>query len=151
MRLILCLVLLATPALACSPSMDAVNRPYSAKLSATAFLGKVTHVTQPEWQKPGQVTFEVLASHGDPRVGTSVTEPYGDYGTCGRLGFAVGQTWVYSGDSPFGASMQPTAADFGEAPNQDFAALIKRIGQRLDPPPDAQDHAAEAVNLSPNQ
>ncbi len=133
--LALLLVLLTTaPALACRPSAAWLQRPFMQKLTGTVFLGKVTAATESTWEQPGSVTFTVLASKGDPAVGQSLTFPTKDYGTCGKYSFHTGETWLYAGDGPFGATMQPTAADLGADGGKDFTALIARIRQRLEPP-----------------
>lgn len=132
--LTLLLVLLTVPAFACRPSAAWLQRPFTQKLSGTVFLGKVIAATASTWERPGSVTFTVLASKGDPAVGQSVTYPTKDYGTCGKYNFQTGEVWLYAGDGPFGATMQPTAADLGADGGKDFGALIERIRQRLEPP-----------------
>ncbi len=127
----LSLILLAAPTWACSPPVDYLQQSLTQKLSGTAFLGQVVAATPAEWQKPGNVTFEVLASRGDPAVGQTVTFPVQDHGTCGKFTFHAGEIWLYSGDRPFGATLQPTVADLGADGGKDFAALIERINQRL--------------------
>ena len=124
--------LLTVPALACTVSQEWVNLPYSQKLSPTAFLGKVISVTPVAWGKPGEVSFTVLSSHGTPEPGTAITVKHQDYGTCGTLPFAVGQVWLYSDDSTFGASLQPTEADLGPDSGKDFEKLLARIIHRLE-------------------
>lgn len=129
--LTLLFILLTLPAWACSPSLDYLQKPYQQKLSGSAFLGKVTAATEASGQRPGAVTFTILASRGEPAVGATETHPVQEYGTCGKYSFHIGEVWLYSGDEPFGATMQPTAADLGDDGGKDFAALIERINQRL--------------------
>lgn len=127
-------ILLAMPAWACSPSLDYLQKSYQQKLSGSAFLGKVTAATDATQQQPGAVTFEVLSSRGEPAVGTSVTYPVQDHGTCGRFIYHVGEVWLYAGDGPFGGTVKPTSADLGADDGKDFNALVARIGQRVDAP-----------------
>lgn len=128
---ILMIALLVKPIFACQPYAD--QRTFVQRLSASAFLGRVSAVTPAEWQKPGAVTFVVLTSNGEPAIGKTVTYPYRDYGTCGKFTFNVGEVWLYSDDTPLGGTLKPTAADRGSDGGKDFAALIDRIGHRIGP------------------
>lgn len=123
------------PALACSPNMEWVNKPFIEKVGndQDIFLGKVLEVTPAAWENPGTVVLQVLSSRGVQKIGETVKLPYEDYGTCGNLGFETGEVWLYAGGGPFDPSLQPTASDLGDDNGADFEALLKRIGARLNP------------------
>lgn len=129
------LILAGFPALACSPNVEWINRPFIEKVAGNSeiFLGKVLEVTVAEWEKPGTVVFQVLASRAAHKAGETVKVPYEDYGTCGKLDFKTGEVWLYAGGGPFDSSLQPTVSDLGDDNGADFEAMLKRIGTRLNP------------------
>jgi hypothetical protein len=123
------LLLTAAPALACRPAYD--PRPYTVRMQQERdfFLGTVTHLYEQ------QVTFKIITPGGPARdltAGASMTFPRGEYGTCGRKQFALGETWLFNGkDIALSLSTPVDPQDLKDG--NDISVVVKNLTQRVEP------------------
>ena len=110
----------AAPALACSPTVDSVNRTLKDKISgaSVAFIGKVEEAAD------DHVVFLIGAlGQGASAKGETMRLEHKDYGTCGKYDFKTGEVWLYAGDTPFTATQRVDDADMDAA----FDAVVERL------------------------
>lgn len=124
--LLICLALLvATPALACSPMYDTRSLTEQAAALPELFVGRVVEVGE------DSIKLEVLASRGTPEAGETVSRAHKSYGTCDQLEFAVGEIWLYDTDMPLSFSRRIEPADLGSDNGKDIDALVQHVQNRL--------------------
>lgn len=123
----------STPALACSPSMDWINKPMALKLEDNEFfVGQVSAINE------NTFTFKiVIPSTTGPSAGKKPGETIDfprDYyhTTCAELPLKIGDIWLFDGDTlSTGPSAKLEPADMSNT--TDLATIKQRVLARLDP------------------
>ncbi|MEZ0224295.1 MAG: hypothetical protein ACAH83_07075 [Alphaproteobacteria bacterium] len=124
------IIVLAQPALACSPSVAFINQPLALKLAGDGFfIGKISAVDEKH------VTFSVVTPGGpakDKKTGEALTLELRENGTCGNLQFQPGETWIYNGSNiSFSPSQKLEPADLKDGTA--LEAVKRNLVARLDP------------------
>ncbi len=124
----LTLLVLATPALACSPVYDPRTLVEKAAGRPELFVGKVVEVGA------DFIVMQVLSSRGTPTIGENLRKTHGGYGTCGKLTFTPGDVWLYDTDMPLSLSQKLTPEDLGADHGSNIDALIARLQAKANTP-----------------
>ena len=106
---LLAVLIVAAPALACSPAVHQPSFRQKVDGAQVVFIGTV------ESANVDTVIFRIVTPHkGAPAAGETIQLDHKGYGTCGELQFREGGLWLYAGDSPFSASRELEEGDAGK-------------------------------------